>query len=136
MSPSTTAGPHTVGSSSFDPDRFFAQWDEPGFPRDDDLKSFIIRAFGLKADDNYVYHAIASVTLDQVQVAINAGGLNGMHVWYRDEKGEQVTRKSSPSAFLLFHQLLMKRLRLTRYRRLQQQIFLLTLTYSLRRRKR
>jgi hypothetical protein len=100
MPSSTRAGPHTAGSSSFDPDRFFAQWDESSVPRNDDLKNFIIRKFALKADDNYVYHAIASVTLDQVQVAINAGGLNGMHVWYQDEKGKQVTRRSSsPSAF-------------------------------------
>jgi len=108
MPPSTRARPHTVGSSSFDPDRFFAQWDESGPARDNDLKNFIIRAFGLKADDNYVYHAIASVTLDQVQIAVNAGGVNGMHVWYRDEKGEQVTRRSSPGALLLFYRLVIR----------------------------
>ena len=96
MPPSTRAKPYTVGSLSFGPDRFFSEWDESILSRDNDLKQCIIRAFGLKSNDDYIYHAVASVTLDQVQAVINAGGLNGMHAWYRDGKGEQVMRRLRP----------------------------------------
>jgi hypothetical protein len=92
MPPSARARPYTVGSSSFDPDQFVEQWDEAIVPHDNDLRKCIVRAFKLKPNDDYVYHAIASVTLDQVQAAINAGGLNGMHAWYTDENGHQVRR--------------------------------------------
>jgi hypothetical protein len=90
MPPPARARPHTVGSSSFDPDAFFEQWDEAVVPHDNDLKKCILRSFKLKQDDDYEYHAIATVTLNQVQSAINAGGRNGMHAWYRDENGFQV----------------------------------------------
>lgn len=88
--PSARSRPHTVGASSFDPDTFFEQWDESIAPVDNHLQACIQRAFKLKPNDDYVYHAIASVTLEQVQVAINHGNANGMHAWYRDGKGEQV----------------------------------------------
>lgn len=95
MPSSARARLHTVGSSSFDPDQFIEQWDEANVPQDNDLKKCIVRAFKLKANDDYVYHAIASVTLDQVQAAINARRLNGMHAWYRDEKGDLVSQSDS-----------------------------------------
>lgn len=97
MPPFARARPHSVGSSSFDPDQFIEQWDEVVVPHDNDLKKCIVRAFKLKPNDDYVYHAIASVTLDQVQAAINAGRLNGMHAWYRDENGHQVSRELGSS---------------------------------------
>ncbi|KAF3905910.1 hypothetical protein ABW21_db0200202 [Orbilia brochopaga] len=81
----------TTGSSSFSPDSCFSDWSED--KRKDpvpngDLRTAIIQTFGLKPDDSYVYHAIASVTLQQVQNAIADGGKRGLHAWYRDEKGE------------------------------------------------
>jgi hypothetical protein len=88
--PSARARPHTVGASSFDPDAFFEKRDEAIVPYNNHLQACIKRAFKLKPNDDYVYHAIASVTLEQVQIAINHGSANGMHAWYRDEKGEQV----------------------------------------------
>lgn len=94
MPPSARARPNVVGSSSFDPDQFIDQWDEAVVPRDNDLKQCIIRAFKLKPNDDYVYHAMASVNLDQVQAAVNAGGINGMHAWYRDENRHQVWQGS------------------------------------------
>lgn len=86
----------TVGAASFNPDKFFQAWAERHIrsPESDDLRSAIISAFGLPANDRYVYHAIASVTLSQVQEAINHGGEHGMHAWYSDESGEQVSGQS------------------------------------------
>lgn len=84
----------TAGSSRFRPDEFLDTWDAKNVPQQHDLKSAIIQAFSLNATDDYVYHAIASVTLGQVQAAIDHGAANGMHAWYRDEAGDQVTRIS------------------------------------------
>lgn len=83
--------PYTVGSSSFDPDLFIRQWSKNALPKDADFEACIEGAFGLKKQDNYVYHAVASVTLQQVQRAINGGSQNGMHAWYRDECGNIVS---------------------------------------------
>ena len=85
----------TVKSATFDPAQFFISWPERSsefLPQDNDLRKSIIRAFGLKDSDDYVYHAIASVTLAQVQHAVSRGaGENGMlHAWYRDSDGKQV----------------------------------------------
>jgi hypothetical protein len=90
MSSSARNRPHTIGASSFDPDQFFDNWNDDCLPKDDHLQGAIIQAFKLKPTDDYVYHAIASVTLNQVQTAINHGGTHGLHAWYRDENGEQV----------------------------------------------
>ena len=85
----------TIRSASFDPVRFFDTWPERSselLPHDNDFRTSIMNAFGLKDTDNYVYHAIASVTLAQVQHAISrGGGENGvLHAWYRDSEGKQV----------------------------------------------
>jgi hypothetical protein len=79
-----------VGSRDFKPERFLGSWDPTFLPVNNDLRSSIVQAFGLAPDDDYVYHAIASVTLTQVQAAIDHGDANGMHAWYRDEAGIQV----------------------------------------------
>jgi hypothetical protein len=86
----------TVKSTSFNPASFFDTWAGRSLqilPRDNDLQTSIIQAFGLKDSDDYVYHATASVTLAQVQHALNCGaGENGvLHAWYRDSEGKQVT---------------------------------------------
>jgi hypothetical protein len=85
----------TVKSASFDPAQFFDTWPARSselIPQDDDLQTSIVKAFGLKEPDDYIYHAIASVTLAQVQHAVSRGaGENGMlHAWYRDTEGKQV----------------------------------------------
>jgi hypothetical protein len=86
----------TVKSTSFIPALFFDTWAGRSLeilPQDSDLQTSIIQAFGLKDSDDYVYHATASVTLAQVQYALNCGaGENGvLHAWYRDFEGKQVT---------------------------------------------
>lgn len=81
----------TIGSAQFDPEAFFQRWaSEPNFPPDGDLRSSIIKAFDLPLSDHYVYHAIASVTLADVQQAISSGGRHGLHAWYLDEVGKPV----------------------------------------------
>ena len=85
----------TVKSTSFDPAQFLDIWSQRSsqlLPRENDFRTSIIHAFGLKETDDYVYHAIASVTLAQVQHVISRGpGENGMlHAWYRDLNGKQV----------------------------------------------
>lgn len=85
----------TVKSARFDPQKFFDDWSKRGselLPQNDDFRASIINAFGLKESDDYIYHAIASVTLAQVQYAVSRGaGENGiLHAWYRDSEGKQV----------------------------------------------
>jgi hypothetical protein len=87
----------TTKSASFDPAQFLDKWPARSselLPQANDLRTSIIKAFRLKDSDDYIYHAIASVTLAQVQQAINHGaGENGMlHAWYRDPGGNQVMK--------------------------------------------
>jgi hypothetical protein len=81
---------HTDGSSYFNPDEFFYHWNPSLAPQNNDLRSAINKAFNLQPTDDYIYHATASVTLAQVQVAIDSGDRNGLHAWYRNDNGEQV----------------------------------------------
>ncbi len=85
-------GPHTIGASSFDPDALFEAWGEgqKSLPVKDDFQFSISTTFNLPQNDNYVYHAIASVTLAQVQKAVEHGGKNGLHAWYIDGDGHPV----------------------------------------------
>lgn len=82
----------TKGSSNFESDALFEAWskDERNLPENDDLKSSIISTFNLPHNDSYVYHATASVTLSQVQEAINHGSKDGLHAWYLDDEGKAV----------------------------------------------
>ncbi|KAI1379689.1 hypothetical protein F4677DRAFT_441896 [Hypoxylon crocopeplum] len=50
----------------------------------DNLQSAIAISFALPppSRDRYVYHAIVSVTLPEVQHVISLGGQNGLHAWY------------------------------------------------------
>lgn len=84
--------PRTTGTSSFDPDALFGAWRDGRkfLPVNNDLRSAILTTFSLPQKDNYIYHAIASVTLAQVQQAIEYGGKNGLHAWYIDEDGKPV----------------------------------------------
>ena len=88
------SGPYCAGSASFNPERFFSAWQEGKIsaPADksNDLRTSIRTAFDLPENDPYVYHAIASVTLAQVQTAVNSGAEYGLHSWYRDGEGQPV----------------------------------------------
>ena len=81
------SGPRTTGAAGFDPDALFGAWrdDQKSLPVNDDLRSSLLKTFKLPQKDDYVYHATASVTLAQVQQAIEYGGKNGLHAWYLDE---------------------------------------------------
>ena len=81
----------TTGSADFQPDVFLASWAKDLkmlLPQENGLLSSIIAAFNLGQSDNYVYHAVASVTLAQAQDAIEHGSDNGLHAWYFDEAGK------------------------------------------------
>ena len=82
----------TKGSSHFEPDVLFEAWAPPqkALPEDNDFKSSIISTFNLPQNDSYVYHATASVTLSQVQGAVDHGGKSGLHAWYLNEEGVPV----------------------------------------------
>ncbi|KAL8672431.1 MAG: hypothetical protein Q9168_003109 [Polycauliona sp. 1 TL-2023] len=90
----------TTGSAQFDPDALLVSWakdSETLLPHGTDLRSSIVAAFNLAQSDNYVYHAVASVTLAQVQQAIDHGGQHGLHAWYPDESGKP-SELPSPTA--------------------------------------
>ncbi|KAL8784976.1 MAG: hypothetical protein Q9213_003637 [Squamulea squamosa] len=91
MPPAKGPQSQTTGSAYFAPDAFFESWTKDSkvlLPHKDDLRSSIISAFNLAGSDNYVYHAAASVTLTQVQDAIQHAGEHGLHAWYPDETGK------------------------------------------------
>ena len=81
-------------NSMLEPDTLFEAWSkgQKSLPESDDFKSSIISTFNLPHDDSYVYHATASVTLSQVQEAINHGGKSGLHAWYLNDEGKPVRR--------------------------------------------
>ena len=87
----------TQGSPSFDPDAFFEAWANETLtpPYDNDFRKFIIKAFGLKPNDDFVYRAIAEVTLLQAQTYLEFGGQGGLHGWYLDEEGKEVSSSFS-----------------------------------------
>ena len=57
-----------------------------------DFRTAIAAAFHLPTSDHFVYHAIASVTLRQVQSAVDAGAANGLCDWYVDHNGKHVRK--------------------------------------------
>ncbi|KAF3911878.1 hypothetical protein AA313_de0209888 [Arthrobotrys entomopaga] len=86
-------GTQIYWSSGLTPEDFFAAWTEEKQKDpvpNDDFRTAIIQGFGLSRNDIYVYHAVASVNLTQVQNAIAQGGKQGLHAWYRDEKDEVI----------------------------------------------
>ena len=89
--PSVQRKARTTGSAKWEPDVFFETWESSKtLPKDDDLRTSIISAFNLSNRDSYVYHAIASVSLAEVQEAIKNGNENGLHAWYLDTEGKAV----------------------------------------------
>ena len=86
------SSPRTIGAPDFDPDALFDAWrdGQKSSPKNDDLRSSILTTFDLPQKADYAYNAIASVTLAQVQQAVEYGGKNGLHDWYRDENAQPV----------------------------------------------
>lgn len=91
----------TVGAAHFNPDILFMTWgddrEKRNLPQHDDLRASIVATFDLPKSDKYVYHANTSVTLTQVQEAINHGREAGLHAWYRDEEGNPVLMPNTTS---------------------------------------
>lgn len=93
----------TESIPNFDLEVIFENWGngQKTLPEDNDLMSSIISTFNLLKTDDYVYHAMASVTLAQVQQAINHGAGSGLHAWYADEEGKPVRTVLPHNDFLL-----------------------------------
>lgn len=89
-----------VLSPAFDPDERVhdtqAREEALAHLQKDEFADAISSWFKLPKNDKYVYHAITSVLLPQVQEIVSRGGANGLHAWYRNEAGEVV---SSPSPY-------------------------------------
>lgn len=87
------SGSYTEGSSSFDPDDFFASWPtkEPKHPSSSTVfRDFLINAFNLASTDKFVYRANAEVTLRDVQSHLDAQDGRAIEWWYRDADGTNV----------------------------------------------
>ncbi|EGX95070.1 hypothetical protein CCM_03342 [Cordyceps militaris CM01] len=78
---------YCIGSEGFEPsavaanDTLQAQVDE--LLKNDDLLGACRTLFKLPDNDDYVYHASASVSLARVQHIVQLGGVNGLHNWYK-----------------------------------------------------
>lgn len=88
---------YCVGSPAFDPSAVAGdvsmQKEVDEFLQKDDLHSAIHSLFKLPENDDYVYHATASVKLSEVQRIVQLGGINGLHAWYKAEDGEPVSAR-------------------------------------------
>lgn len=87
------SSPHTVNAELFDPEALLERWAacELTAPVGNDLQTAVKKCFGLKENDSYTYHAVMSVSLAQVQQAVNHGGKGGLHIWYLDQDGKPVS---------------------------------------------
>lgn len=78
--------PTCVGAPSFDPNTRITDADARtqavALLEQNDFAGAVKSYFQLPAGDKYVYHAITSVTLPQVQHVVSLGGANGLHSWY------------------------------------------------------
>jgi hypothetical protein len=92
---SVSSPPYTTGSKSFNPQQLLQDEEKlktaNAFLGKDDLRSAITIYFSLPENDSYIYHAVASVTLAQVQQAILQGDQHGLHDWYKDGDGRPVS---------------------------------------------
>jgi hypothetical protein len=88
-------GPFTIASKTFDPQTLFQDEAKLKAANDhlqkNDLRSAVTALFALAGNDSYVYHAVASVSLAQVQQAVLQGDHHGLHDWYKDEDGKPVS---------------------------------------------
>ncbi|KAK0655848.1 hypothetical protein B0T16DRAFT_364570 [Cercophora newfieldiana] len=91
-----------IGSKpAFDPSAAVADQDtqERAFLalKENDIDTAIRTWFHIPKDDAYVYHAIASVTLAQVQAMVRLGDKNGLHNWYEGCRNDEGEKLPSPS---------------------------------------
>jgi hypothetical protein len=84
-----------IGSQGFDPDQQVkddtARENALEHLRNDQLRDAVTAWFKLPRADVYPYHAMTTVRLPQVQEVVNAGGVNGLHDWYRGEDRKPVS---------------------------------------------
>jgi hypothetical protein len=87
--------PSCVGSLGFDPaeraENCDALKEVEGLLDEGDFQGAVTRYFNLPADDDYTYHALASVRLAEAQHALSLGGKNGLLDWYHDAAGSLVS---------------------------------------------
>lgn len=78
--------PTCTGTASFDPNTRITDADARtqalALLEQNDFAGAIKSYFQLPGGDNYVYHAITSVTLPQVQHIVSLGAANSLHSWY------------------------------------------------------
>ncbi|KAK3939450.1 hypothetical protein QBC46DRAFT_149618 [Diplogelasinospora grovesii] len=88
---STRRVTHCVGSPTFAPAAAIEDRDAHCRALEalqaNDLEKAIKAWFNVPDRDDYVYHAMVSVQLAQVQRVVSVGGANGLHAWYRGEQG-------------------------------------------------
>ena len=85
--------------SPLDPDILFTSWSQSPTPPNSarSFASAIQCAFSLPSSDSYIYHAApTSLSLSQAQSALNAGGANNLHAWYRDIRTGEPVRDPLP----------------------------------------
>ena len=90
-----TVPPHCVGNPNFDPSKAFADTENyekalRALNEDSDFDKAIRTWFGIPDEDDYVYHAVASVTLRQAQRAVEVAREKGLCLWYDGVLGEGV----------------------------------------------
>ena len=85
----------TLEAGLFDPDTFISRWSKGELqpPDDRDLGSTIKEAFKLKPNDNYVYHAVASVSLEDMRRYLSAGDVGMLQAWYFEEDNDGNEKK-------------------------------------------
>ncbi|KAH8662002.1 hypothetical protein BX600DRAFT_307636 [Xylariales sp. PMI_506] len=89
MAPTKKTFAYCEGSPKWDPAKYVADKElharAAAHLTKSDFAAAIAESFSLPRNDSYVYHAIVSVTLAQVQHVIGMGSANGLHAWYRAE---------------------------------------------------
>ncbi|CEJ93549.1 hypothetical protein VHEMI09129 [[Torrubiella] hemipterigena] len=88
-----------VGSKTFNPTDIADTAQQQAIQKrlfQNDLLNASRALFNIPEDDTYVYHAMASVNLRQVQHVVSLGGANGLHAWYRSDDGSVIGPPSQP----------------------------------------
>jgi hypothetical protein len=73
---------------------YFEEWRKGALSppdKDSNFQAFILKAFGLAPQDDYIYRAGAEVTLSQAQHYLEIAAEKGFHAWYRDAEAEKVS---------------------------------------------
>jgi hypothetical protein len=99
MAPPGSKFVHCVGNPALVPDDLVQDAERLNQAREhltkDDLLGASKVLLGLPENDTYTYHAMTSISLAQAQHAVNMGGVNGLHTWYRQEDGGAVRKIST-----------------------------------------